>query len=38
MRWVLRYAPEFEKGWQRYEKPVALSWRVDETCGFTLLS
>ena len=31
MRWVLRYAPEFEKRWQRYEKPVALSWRVDET-------
>jgi putative transposase len=31
MRWVLRYAPELEKGWQGYEKPVALSWRVDET-------
>ena len=31
MRWVLRYAPEFEKRWQGYEKPVALSWRVDET-------
>src|SRR6516164_9353245 len=31
VRWVLRYAPEFEKRWQRYEKPVALSWRVDET-------
>jgi transposase-like protein len=31
MRWVLRYAPEFEKHWQGYEKPVALSWRVDET-------
>jgi transposase-like protein len=29
MRWVLRYAPEFEKGWQGYEKPVALSCRVD---------
>jgi transposase-like protein len=22
---------EFEKRWQRYEKPVALGWRVDET-------
>ena len=31
MGWVLRYAPEFEKRWQEYEKPVALSWRVDET-------
>ena len=31
MRWVLRYAPEFEKRWRRYEKQVALSWRVDET-------
>ncbi len=31
MRWVLRYAPEFEKRWRRYEKPVGLSWRVDET-------
>jgi transposase-like protein len=24
-------APEFEKRWPGYEKPVALSWRVDET-------
>jgi transposase-like protein len=31
MRWVLRYAPEFEKRWRRYEKPVGLNWRVDET-------
>ncbi|MDQ2776933.1 MAG: IS6 family transposase [Acidobacteriota bacterium] len=31
MRWVLRYAPEFEKRWRPYEKPVGLSWRVDET-------
>jgi hypothetical protein len=31
MRWVLRYAPEFEKRWQGYEKPVAVSWRVHET-------
>jgi transposase-like protein len=28
---VLRYAPEFEKRGQGYEKPVALSGRVDET-------
>jgi transposase-like protein len=25
------YAPEFEKRWRRFEKPVGLSWRVDET-------
>ncbi len=31
MRWVMRYAPEFEKRWRRYEKAVGLSWRVDET-------
>jgi transposase-like protein len=31
MRWVVRYAPEFEKHGRGYEKPVALSWRVDET-------
>jgi len=31
MRWVLRYAPEFEKRWRRFERPVGLSWRVDET-------
>ena len=31
MPWVLRYAPEFEKRWRRYEKAVGLSWRVDET-------
>jgi hypothetical protein len=31
MRWVVRYAPELEKRGQGYEKPVALSWRVDET-------
>jgi transposase-like protein len=31
MRWVLRYAPEFEKRWRRYEKPVGLSWCFDET-------
>jgi transposase-like protein len=31
MRWVVRYAPEFEKRWQKFEKPVGLSWRMDET-------
>ena len=37
MRWVLHYAPEFEKRWQRYDQSVGRSWRVDETyvkiCG-----
>jgi transposase-like protein len=31
MRWVQRYVPEFEKRWQRYARPVGISWRVDET-------
>jgi transposase-like protein len=31
IRWVLRYTPAFEKRWRPYEKPVGLSWRVDET-------
>src|ERR687886_863007 len=31
LRWVLHYAPEFEKRWKRYAKMVGLSWRVDET-------
>src|ERR671932_1824467 len=31
LRWVLHYAPEFEKKWKRYAKPVGLSWRMDET-------
>ena len=31
MRWVLRYAPELEKRWRRFEKTVGLSSRVDET-------
>src|SRR5260370_211534 len=31
MRWVLRYAPEFEKRWQRFARAVGRSWRVDET-------
>ena len=30
MRWVVRYAEEFEKKWRAYKKPVGGSWRVDE--------
>ena len=31
MRWVWRYAPEFEKRWKRFAQAVGGSWRVDET-------
>src|SRR6201995_3733243 len=31
VRWVWRYAPEFEKRWKRFAQAVARSWRVDET-------
>jgi len=31
MRWVQRYAPEFEKRWRRFARSVGQSWRVDET-------
>jgi len=31
MRWVQRYAPEFEKRWRRFARVVGRSWRVDET-------
>ena len=31
MRWVQRYAPEFEKRWRRFATAVGQSWRVDET-------
>src|SRR5262245_56157992 len=31
LRWVQRYVPEFEKGWNRYRRPVNGSWRCDET-------
>jgi transposase-like protein len=31
LRWVQRYAPEFEKRWSRYTRTVAGSWRWDET-------
>src|ERR1700738_1668955 len=29
MRWVQRYAPEFEKRWRRFARSVGRSWRVD---------
>jgi hypothetical protein len=31
MRWVQRYAPEFEKRWTRFARKVGRSLRVDET-------
>jgi hypothetical protein len=31
MRWVQRYAPEFEKRWRRFARAGGWSWRVDET-------
>jgi transposase-like protein len=31
MRWVHRYAPEFERRWNRFSLPAGGSWRVDET-------
>jgi transposase-like protein len=31
MRWVHRYAPEFERRWNRFACPAGGSWRVDET-------
>jgi putative transposase len=30
-RWVLKYAPEFEKQFRRRQGPVGRSWRLDET-------
>jgi putative transposase len=30
-RWVLKYAPEFEKQFRRRQQPVGKSWRLDET-------
>jgi len=29
-RWVLKYAPEFEKQFRRRQQPVGKSWRMDE--------
>jgi hypothetical protein len=42
LRWVRRYAPEFEKKWHRYAHLIGPSWRVDETyvkvgCTWTYL-
>ncbi|MFC3461448.1 IS6 family transposase [Massilia haematophila] len=31
LRWVQRYAPEFDKRWSRFSAPAGTSWRVDET-------
>jgi transposase-like protein len=31
MRWVQRYAPEFERRWNRFARMTGRSWRVDET-------
>ena len=31
LRWVQHYAPEFEKRWKRFARPVGGSWRMDET-------
>jgi transposase-like protein len=31
VRWVWRYAPEFEKRWKRFAQAVGRSWRVGET-------
>src|SRR5215475_8714497 len=30
-RWVIKYAPEFDKQYRRYHHPVGRSWRMDET-------
>jgi putative transposase len=30
-RWVIKYAPEFEKQFRRRQCPVGRSWRMDET-------
>jgi transposase-like protein len=31
LRWVVRYAEEFSRLWQRFERPLGRSWRCDET-------
>ena len=43
-RWVIKYAPEFEKQFRRRQQPVGKSWRRDETyrnatarCGFDIV-
>src|ERR1051325_8571431 len=30
-RWVIKYAPEFEKAFRRRQRPVGRSWRLEET-------
>ena len=30
-RWVIRYAPDFEKAFRHRQCPVGWSWRLDET-------
>src|SRR5215218_2073833 len=30
-RWVIKYAPEFDKQFHRRQSPVGRSWRMDET-------
>ena len=32
-RWVIKYAPEFEKQFRRRQQPGGKSWRKDETYG-----
>ena len=31
LRWVVRYAAECERRWQKFERKVGGSWRADET-------
>jgi transposase-like protein len=31
LRWLQHYTPEFQKRWQRFERTVGGSWRMDET-------
>src|ERR1700712_446653 len=31
LRWVRRFAPEFDKRWGRFAVSVGSSWRLDET-------
>jgi transposase-like protein len=30
-RWVIKYAPAFEKEFRRHQRPVGRSWRLEET-------
>ncbi len=31
MRWVLHYAPGFDRRWKRFSRAVGSSWRVNKT-------